>query len=657
MRNRTTRALLAALTCAGLALTAPPAAGAQDAAAPAGRVGTWATAVTGAPTAPLEPAVFEHQTLRQVVRTSVGGGQVRVRLSNELGERPLVIGAARVALSAGGSAVRPGTDRGLTFGGRTSVTVPAGAPVLSDPVDLRLPPQAALAVSLHLPRRTVATTMHGSAYATTYVADGDATRARVLDGAATTASWYFLSGVSVERAGGASVVALGDSITDGVETTVDADRRWPDVLSRRFQDEPGLRHLGVLNAGISGNRLLHDGRTRAGSDAAGIGPLFGQSALRRFDRDVLAQPGVEHLVVLLGINDIGQPTSSAPRSEAVSAQEIIGAYRQIIARAHEHGITVHGATLTPYRGTTIEGYWTPEGERKRQQVNRWIRTSGAFDHVIDVDAVLRDPAAPQRMLPRYDSGDHLHPNDEGMAAMGSAVPLQPFRERGGSGYQRIFDGTLDGWAYAGDGGFDVLPGGVLQSRVGEGGGFGTLWYTRRQYADFSLTLQFRDDAPAGTRANSGVQVRFPSLDGPVAGCPTTFDGGETGNLSWIAVNCGHEVQINDSPEAEGNDPRKTGSVYGFADIGLDRADPTPRGVWNDLDVRVVGQRYTVIRNGEVINTFLNRPGLPFPGRPNDPDSSSRGLVGHIGLQAHGSDPDRMSFRDIRVRDLTGVAAR
>lgn len=223
------------------------------------------------------------------------------------------------------------------------------------------------------------------------------------------------------------------------------------------------------------------------------------------------------------------------------------------------------------------------------------------------------------------------------------------------GYEWLFDGSaasFEDWAYAGDGGFDLLPNGTVRSRVGETGGFGTLWYTPQEYGDFSLRLQFRDDAPGDVRANSGVQVRFPELWGPVEGCPTTFNGNETGNLSWIAVNCGHEIQVNDSPEAPGNDPRKTGSIYGFADLTLDEAMPTPKGVWNDLEVRVVGQDYTVLRNGVVINEFENLPGLPFPGRPHDPDSSSRGLVGHIGLQAHGSDPDVVSYRNVRIRELS-----
>ena len=223
------------------------------------------------------------------------------------------------------------------------------------------------------------------------------------------------------------------------------------------------------------------------------------------------------------------------------------------------------------------------------------------------------------------------------------------------GYETIFDGTAESfadWAYAGNGGFDLLPDGTLRSRVGAAGGFGTLWYTPEQFEDFSMRLQFRDEAPDTRRANSGVQVRFPALDAPVPGCPTTFNGNEQNNLSWIAVNCGHEIQINDSPEGGNNDPRKTGSIYGFADLDRTQAMATDKGIWNDLEIRVVGQDYTVIRNGVVINEFENLPGLPFPGRPNDPDSSSRGLVGYVGLQAHGSAPDIVSFRNIRVRDLS-----
>ncbi|WP_340697004.1 DUF1080 domain-containing protein [Cellulosimicrobium funkei] len=245
----------------------------------------------------------------------------------------------------------------------------------------------------------------------------------------------------------------------------------------------------------------------------------------------------------------------------------------------------------------------------------------------------------------------------GIALAAPAAAVVPTAAPADDGYEVILDGTpesFDAWEYAGDGGFDRLDDGTVRSRAGAGGGFGTLWYPVRQYGDFSMVVELRDDAPGDARANSGIQVRFPDLSGPVEGCPTTFNGNETGNLSWIAVNCGHEIQVNDSPEGGSNDPRKTGSVYGFADLGLDEARPTAKGTWNELEVRVVGQHYTVIRDGVVINEYENLPGVPFPDRPLDPDSSSRGLVGYVGLQAHGSAPDVVSFREVRVRELPPV---
>lgn len=238
-----------------------------------------------------------------------------------------------------------------------------------------------------------------------------------------------------------------------------------------------------------------------------------------------------------------------------------------------------------------------------------------------------------------------------IASAGDSATAQEAASEAAAGYEWLFDGTeesFENWAYAGAGGFDLQPDGTIRSRGREqGGGFGALWYPAEQYADFSLRLEFRDDAPGDLRGNSGILLRFPSLAAPVDGCPTTFNGRETGNPSWIAVNCGHEVQINDSPEAGTNDPRKTGSIYGFADLDLARAKPTPKGTWNEYEIRVVGQRYTVIRNGVVINEYDNLPGVPFPGR----DSSSRGLVGHIGLQAHGGPQDVISFRNVRVLEL------
>jgi lysophospholipase L1-like esterase len=395
-----------------------------------GRVGTWSTAVTGSATAPVPAIFFENQTLRQIVHTSVAGRSVRVRLSNEFGTEPLRIGEAHVALRAGtsGTAILPGSDRMLTFGGRSSVTIPAGAPALSDPVALRVPALRDLAVSLYLPERTRAATLHGSAFERNFIVAGNATSSTSLQSPTVTTSWYFLSGASVAVSpDAASIVALGDSITDGAISTVGTNHRWTDFLARRLQARAGLDQLGVLNKGIGGNRLLHNGNTRPGTPFAGIGPLFGESALARFDRDVLAQPGARYVIVLLGINDIGHPTSVAPPSEAVTVREMIAGYQQLIARAHERGLRIYGATLTPFKRTTIPGYYTFTGELKRQAINRWIRTSGAWDGVIDFDKAVRDPEHPRRMLPRYDSGDHLHPNDAGMRAMAHAIPLRLFR--------------------------------------------------------------------------------------------------------------------------------------------------------------------------------------------------------------------------------------
>jgi hypothetical protein len=224
-------------------------------------------------------------------------------------------------------------------------------------------------------------------------------------------------------------------------------------------------------------------------------------------------------------------------------------------------------------------------------------------------------------------------------------------------YEVIFDGSrkcFQRWRYAGGSSMTLQRDGTLRSGPGAPN-LGVLWYAARPYGDFSLRLQFRDDSPvAGQRANSGVQVRFPAPRPPVPGCPMTFNGvpQTTNPAGWIAVNCGHEIQINDSPDAPGNDPRKTGSIYGFADLDSTQSRPTPAGVWNDLEIRVVGQHYTVTRNGVVINEYENVPGVAFPGRPNDPDSSSRGLVGYIGLQSHGAPQDVVSCRNIRIRDLS-----
>ncbi|RSM58339.1 GDSL family lipase [Actinoplanes sp. ATCC 53533] len=412
---------VATLTLAGSAVAADR---------PAAWNGTWSTAVTGAATPPQPATFFADQTLRQIVHTSIAGRSLRVRLSNEYGTEPLVIGEARIARGAGGARIVAGTDRRLTFGGRSAFSIPPGAPALSDPVALPVPALSDLVVSIHLPERTAAATVHGSAFQTNYVAAGNVTRSATLTGATTTTSWHFLSGVSVAAPRAASVVAFGDSITDGAITTVDANHRWPDFLARRLRGQASLRDLGVLNKGIGGNRLLHDGNTLPGSPFSGIGPLFGDSALNRFDRDVLAQPGARCVIVLLGINDIGQPSSIAPPSEAVTAEEMIFGYRQLIARAHERGLRILGATMTPFQDTAIPGYYSEANEAKRVAVNRWIRASGEYDGVIDFDRAVRDPAQPSRILPRYDSGDHLHPNDDGMRAMADAIPLRLLQTAG-----------------------------------------------------------------------------------------------------------------------------------------------------------------------------------------------------------------------------------
>ena len=381
-------------------------------------VGTW-TASPQAPEPPIilaTPSQFDNQTIRQIVHISVGGSSMRVRLSNEYGRTPLVVGSAHIArqLAGNGASIMPGTDRTLTFGGRTGVTIPAGAPVLSDPVDLDAPALSNLAISIHLPKLTLASTFHSLGVQTTYVSSqGDFTAAGTLPTASTTTSWFFLSGVSVAtRRPPAAIVALGDSITDGFASTVDANRRWPNLLAARLQAAPKLRHVAVMDHGISGNRTLHD--------------FIGPNALARFDRDVLVAPGARWVVVLEGINNIGLPGVFGLAQEVVSADDIIFGYRQLIDRAHEKGLKIYGGTLTPFEGTTIPGYFTPAGEVKRQAVNQWIRTSGAFDAVIDFDKAIRDPLHPTRMLPVYDSGDHLHPNDAGYQAMANYIDLGLF---------------------------------------------------------------------------------------------------------------------------------------------------------------------------------------------------------------------------------------
>ena len=361
--------------------------------------------------------MFDRQTVREIVHVSIGGSEVRVRLSNAFGKNEVEIGAAHIAVRSKDSGIAPGSDRTLTFSGNLAFTIPANAEALSDPVRLEVPAGGDLAISLFLPKATAGGGIHYSSSETSYVGAGDLTGAPSFSSPAPLRSWVFLAGVDVEAPQVAcALVAFGDSITDGARSTTDANHRWPDFLADRLRARRGPE-IGVVNAGIGGNRILHDGTN----------VRFGVNALARFDRDVLALPGVRYVIVLEGINDIGHPGTSAPPSEDVTAEEIIGGMKQMIARAHERGIKIFGATMTPFEGTTIRDYFSPAKEIKRKAVNEWIRTGKAFDGVIDFDKAIRDPQHPDRMLPAYDGGDRLHPGDAGYKAMAEAIDLSMFR--------------------------------------------------------------------------------------------------------------------------------------------------------------------------------------------------------------------------------------
>ena len=359
---------------------------------------------------PLQPS-YNNQTLREIVHLSIGGPKIRLRLTNSYGAQSLVIGAVHVARALEGSTIRGSSDRTVTFGGEGGITIPPGAVAISDPVDLPVPALADLAVSIYVPQDTGPATQHSLGVRTSYVATGDATGAAgfPMGSATTILTRPFLSNVEVFGINQAvAVVTLGDSITDGYNSTVDADARWPDQLARVLVGAYGNK-VGVSNAGISGNRILNDG----------IGP----NALARFDRDVLTQAGVRYVTVLEGINDVGFSVAFAPNQD-VSAQQVIGGYRQLIARAHERGLSIYGCTLTPFKGAV---YYSDAGEAKREAINEFTRSSGEFDAVIDFDQVVRDPQNPLAFLPAYDSGDHLHPSDAGYAAMGTSIDPALFR--------------------------------------------------------------------------------------------------------------------------------------------------------------------------------------------------------------------------------------
>ncbi|HLG96149.1 MAG TPA: SGNH/GDSL hydrolase family protein [Bryobacteraceae bacterium] len=383
-------------------------------------VGTWSTAdvvrppapapAPGQPQQPQQAAVtIANQTLRQIVHVSLGGTRARVVLSNVFGTAPLSVGAAEVAIRQKESNLVAGSSRPLTFGGRASVTIPVGAEMFSDPVNLTIAPMSDFVIDLFLPDdlSRANLTSHFGANQTNYISrTGNFAGAAEFPVVSTTPSWFFLERVEVTappQVG--ALVAFGDSITDGTRSTPNTNSRWPDQLAKRLLAKPG--NLGaVLNAAIAGNRLLSEA----------VIP-FGINALARFDRDVIAQTGATHVIVLEGINDIGM----ARQPPGPSADDLIAAHEQIVARAHAHGLKIFGATLTPFEGAA---YFTPEGELKRESFNKWMRTSKVYDGVIDFDAVVRDPQNPTKMLPRFDSGDHLHPNDAGYEAMGNAIDLK-----------------------------------------------------------------------------------------------------------------------------------------------------------------------------------------------------------------------------------------
>lgn len=374
-------------------------------------VGTWATTPD-----PVENMVIAGRTIRMIARVSIGGSRVRVRLSNAYGTGSLTIGAAQVGLRSEGGVVVPGSGRPLTFDGSPSTRIPAGALVVSDPVDLDVPPLSDLAVSVYLPDdlpRDFRLTGHDNAHQSNYISPpGDFASATELPLDHVTEAFLLVSGVEVlaPRDVGC-ILAFGDSLTEGNLSELNANRRWPDQLARRLVARQGGRLLGVVNQGIGGNRLLHDVR--------------GDNGLRRFDRDVLAQPGVTHVVVLIGINDLRNGMGKA--EEAVTADEMIAGLHQLTVRAHAAGLKIFGGTLLTWENETFKGgFYTAAAEATRQAINAWIRQSGAFDAVIDFEAMLRDPAHPTRMLSQWDHGDHLHPNDTGYLRMANQIDLALF---------------------------------------------------------------------------------------------------------------------------------------------------------------------------------------------------------------------------------------
>lgn len=373
----------------------------------------WARSWNASPLAAApdrRPPALKDVTVRQVVRVSAGGERFRLRLSNEYGPVAARIGKVRIVQLADDGQPVPGTARDLTFDGATGALLAPEAPLLSDPVDLRLPALARLSISLYLPEEVADPTIHLLGLSTALIAPGDQTAAEALTDLTRVTQRILISGIDVERAeAGRVIVTLGDSITDGANGTRDADRRWPDLLAQRLQTA-GLTTVAVANAGISGNRILKPK------------PGLGVAALARFDRDVLAVPGATDVIVLEGVNDFGMAWRDRDPQPPTPA-DLIAGYRQMITRAHAAGLKIRLATILPYKDAN---YWSEQGETTRQALNAWIRTNQEADGVIDFDAVMRDPADPLKLAAAYDSGDHLHPNDAGFRAMADAIDLTPY---------------------------------------------------------------------------------------------------------------------------------------------------------------------------------------------------------------------------------------
>ncbi|GLZ02936.1 SGNH hydrolase [Actinomadura sp. NBRC 104412] len=426
--------LLGALVATSSTISAT---GAESLGAPGGRtgpksvghwIGSWVsmpqlTEPHNMPPPPFteEDGVLDDATLRQTIRVAAGGPHLRLRFSNAFGGAALPITKVAVALPAGGragvSAIEPGTSRPVTFHGRPSVSIPVGAQMVSDPIGFPVAPRSVLTVTIYLADGQASTdiTSHPGSRTTSYLLAGDHVADTDLPGATPTDHWYFLSGVETwTRTTTAAAVMLGDSLTDGRGSTTNGNDRWPDRLLDRLQSHPSTSGVSVLNQAAGGNRVLNDG--------------LGPNVLARLDRDALATTGVRWLVVFEGVNDIGT-AEATPAAQKRVTDDLIAAYDQIIVRAHAQGIRVYGATITPFGGN--EGYDDPDGHREaaRQAVNAWIRTSGRFDAVIDFDRVARDPADPRRLLPAYDTGDHLHLNQTGYKALADAVPTRLFHAK------------------------------------------------------------------------------------------------------------------------------------------------------------------------------------------------------------------------------------